>query len=260
MKHFHKPVLKVLALSLLLAFLFRGPLGGVEDKISYLVMPVEKGVSGAASFIREQITFFSSLRKLARENNELKKKVWELENKISELQQFKQENKELRELLSLSVQGESNILSASIVGWDSLSSGGLFMINKGKEDGIEVGIPVIYEGFLLGTVLEVDSSSSYVRLVYHPSFRTSAISARLGEASLGLIQGYMPGKLIMKDIYSSVPLEVGDKIVTSGKAEKIPGGLVLGEVREIKEKDVLKEAVVSVSVEPRSLNKVFLLQ
>lgn len=260
MKDYQRQALKLLTASIILAFLFRGPLRAWEEEALRFVRPLQWGVGGAASFVREQALFFSSLRKLARKNKELKKRVWELENELDKLEEFEQENKELRKLLSLSVQGDTNILPAKVISWDSLSSGGLLLINRGEGDGVKVGMAVIYKGFLIGRILKAGGRSSYVRVTYHPSFRTSAVVSRLGEASLGLVQGYMPGKMIMKDIYSDVPLETGDEIITSGKEEKMPGGLVLGKVREIREEGVLKEAVVSLPVELRSLNEVFILQ
>ena len=252
--------LKILIATLFLAFLFRGPLSGAQDKFSYVTAPITTIFANAGSYIGEQISFFSSLRKLASENKELSQRVWKLENELKKMEKFEQENEELRRLLALSVKGQTSVLSARIIGWKSISTGGVFMINKGADDGLEKGLAVVYEGFLVGEVFEVDSSSSYVRASYHPSFRISALSSRLGETSLGLIQGYMPGKLLMKDIYNSVPLENGDEIITSGKEPQIPGGLILGNVRETKKTGVLKEAIVSLPVDIRSLSEVFILQ
>lgn len=260
MNNFHRLALKILAVTLAVVMLFQGPLKGVGDKFSYVVLPFRQSVNSTASFVREQVLFFMSLQKLAEENKDLERRVWELENELSKAREFEQENKELRSLLSLSVKGENSVLSVRIVGWDSSSSGGVFVINKGTKDNLQAGLPVIYEGYLVGVVLDVDDSSSYVRTTYHPSFRTSALSPRLGNVSLGVAQGYMPGKLVMKDIYANVVLEVGDEIVTSGKEEQLPAGLVLGKVREIREKGVLKEAVIALPVELRSLSEVFILQ
>ncbi len=260
MTNFRSLALKFLGVSLVLALLFSGPLGGLQEKASYLFAPIRKSISSAALYLGDQAVFFSSLRRLARENKELEKEVWRLENELKEMEKMARENKELRRLLSLSVQGKRNIISAEILGWDSLSSGGLYLINAGSSKGVKVGMPVVYEGFLIGQVWKTEAGSSYVRVTYHPSFRTSAVSSRLGEESLGLVHGFMPGKLVMKDIYSAVSLEVGDEIVTSGKEEKIPAGLVLGKVCEVQESSVLKEAIISLPVHIRSLNEVFVLQ
>ncbi len=260
MTNFRSLALKFLGLSLILALFFSGPLDGLQEKVSYLTVPVRKSISSAAFYLGDQFEFFSSLRRLARENKELEKEVLRLENELKEMENLVQENKELRRLLSLSVQGESNIMSVRVIGWDSSSSGGMFLIDAGSSEAVVEGLPVIYEGHLVGQVWEVQRGSSYVRVTCHPSFRTSAVSSRLGEESLGVVHGYMPGKLMMKDIYPNVSLEVGDEIVTSGKEEKMPAGLVLGKVTEVQEKGVLKEAVISLPVNLRSLDEVFVLQ
>ena len=133
------------------------------------------------------------------------------------------------------------------------------LINKGEESGVRVGMPVLIGKFLLGEIAAVEPHRARVRLITDPSFRIFAFDQDSKDQAKGIVRGFVPGKLIMEEIFKEEEISPGDTIVTSGGGERFPLGLVLGEVERVEEGDVLKKAVLDLNVDFSRLEEIFVL-
>jgi rod shape-determining protein MreC len=94
------------------------------------------------------------------------------------------------------------------------------IINKGSDDGLEVGECVIDAGgALIGRIEQVDASVSLVLLVTDPNAVVVGVAAETGAT--GTVKGSISGQLSMEYVDVATPLQVGDAVVTAGEA--IPG-------------------------------------
>ncbi len=250
--------LKLLAASLVIAG-FAHTLWG--QKINALATsffsPFYKGITVATNSVKEQIAFFGSLRDMATRNKELQRNVWQLESRVMELERVKEENERLRKQLALSIKGETNLLSTEIIGWEPAGSENYFLINKGAGSNVEKNMPVVYENYLVGRVASVGNNIARVKAVTDSTMWVFAVDRDSETRTKGVVSGYMMDKLIMRKIFEGEKIEVGDVIVTSGEAGTFPSGLVLGKVVQVQEKGVLKEAVLDLPIDLRSLSEVF---
>src|SRR5690606_13913681 len=95
----------------------------------------------------------------------------------------------------------------------------------------------------IGKVVLVTKFTSTVELLptENRNFRVaSVIPGENGKnAAFGLIEGYdhKRGELIMKRIDSSIDVEVGKKVISSGLGGIFPKGLLIGEVTEVSTDD-----------------------
>lgn len=109
-----------------------------------------------------------------------------------------------------------------------------FTINRGKNQGVDNGMAVVFSGALVGYTFDADADSAKVRGIVD----SSASVPTLIESNRD--QGYIKGTLAIDGSYScrmyyydytSLP-RPGDRVVTSGVGVEFPKGIPVGYVRE----------------------------
>lgn len=101
-------------------------------------------------------------------------------------------------------------------------------IDKGGTDNITQGMPVFYDGFLLGRVSSVTAMSSWVELITSPSFMIPAVVEETRE--LGVIVGDGGGSVALKYIPTGRGIKAGMKVSTAMIGDQLPPGLPIGKI------------------------------
>ena len=189
----------------------------------------------------------------------------------SQVEMLERENEELREvqgeyqlLLDLfnraRQQPEFSRLTASVIGRDTSPSLRSIIIDKGRDDGIVVGMPVEGARGLVGQVFRTTNNSSQVVLA---TDNASSIPARLGSSrATGLLRGGGLGGATSIDwIDLKHQIAVGEVVLTSGLGGKFPQDIVIGRVIEVdrREADLFQRAIVQPAVAFDSLEIVFVI-
>ena len=256
-----KLTLKFFLLSLVLIILGQTyPVVYLRQRASRVSAPLYFGASQMGRFFRGQISFWFSLRSLAVENRELKRRVLELKSELSELKGAAKENEGLREQLGLEAKGKGDLLAVRVLGWEGLGASRFMVIGGGERDGLRVGMPILVGNFLLGKITEVGWCNARVWLITDPSFRVFAIDQDSKNPAKGVVRGFMPGKLKMERIFREEGISPGNTIVTSGEEGIFPSGLILGEVERVEQTEILKEAILNLRVDFSRLEEVFVLK
>ncbi len=184
---------------------------------------------------------------------------------------LERENEQLRE-----VQGEYQLLldlfnrarqqpafsrlTASVIGRDTSPSLRSIIIDKGRDDGIVVGMPVESARGLVGQVFRTTNNSAQVVLI---TDNASSIPARLGSSrATGLLRGGGLGGATSIDwIDLKRQLDVGEVVLTSGLGGKFPQDIVIGRVIEVdrREAELFQRAIVQPAVAFDSLEIVFVI-
>ncbi|MBD3300183.1 MAG: hypothetical protein GF347_02415 [Candidatus Moranbacteria bacterium] len=180
--------------------------------------------------------FFSTLLSIdsvIEENNHLK----ELELKHKSLKQenneILEENQKLREELELLPRNEFNLETAEIVGSDIASDKEVLIINKGQEQGIRTGMPVIIsDRIFVGEVYEVFSNRSKIILSVS-SLAHFDVTSNEKDYILAA-QGSFDLELKSEKIQNNINVEEGDVLITAGKLKKFPKGLLVGKVIKLR--------------------------
>jgi rod shape-determining protein MreC len=152
-----------------------------------------------------------------------------------------EENDRLRGLLDLQGRAPPGFVGASALYSGTPGSEGMFLIDKGAEDGIEVNSPVVMADGLVGVVREVHARNSTVMDWTHPDFRVSAMTMDGGtfgivEPRSGAFRG--GGRLLLSSIPYHEPVETGALVVTSGGPGLLyPRGILIGRVAGLAESD-----------------------
>ena len=194
---------------------------------------ITNGLKDITSFI-SKITTFSFLK----DNNYNKDLINEINN------DYKNEIKNLKDVLELNKLNSDKKLINSIVIKRSLNDYyNIITIDKGSKDGIKEGQAVINKNGLIGTVLNVNKSSSDVKLI--TALNNNYISAKFnydGKDYYGIINKYdnKTNKLTLINIIGDINKEkiINTNVVTSGLTDNIQSGLLIGKINNIK-KDTL---------------------
>lgn len=117
----------------------------------------------------------------------------------------------------------------------SRSSEGLseaIVINRGKQHGLSIGLPVIVNnGILIGTIIRVEDISSIVLLTTSPASHINAV-VQNEQRSPGIIQGAFNISLEMRYIPQTDTIAPRNNIITSGNTPLIPEGFIIGIIEE----------------------------
>ncbi|RKY39888.1 MAG: rod shape-determining protein MreC [Candidatus Omnitrophota bacterium] len=195
---------------------------------------------------------------LEEENKRLRKRIKELEQRIVDLEEARQENERLRGLLSFKKPSYINI-PAQVIGESADNWRRIVFLDKGKRDGIERDMPVITKEGLVGKVVNVGLRTAEVMLILDPGSRVGALVQRTRDT--GIVKGNISScVLTYLDKYSD--LQKGDVIISSGKGGVYPKGLFIGKVSRI-EKNLNRlylEASINPAVDFHHLEEVLCLK
>ena len=118
--------------------------GGFLNNIGgYLFKPFQEGISEVGSFLTQKSDELKEMRVLMQENERLREENAALIAENIHLQQYKNELRELQDLLELAAAYEDyETTAARIIAKDTGNWYSSFLINKGTDDGIEVDMNV----------------------------------------------------------------------------------------------------------------------
>ena len=170
------------------------------------------------------------------ENEKLKTKVQELEEKLVDYENVKRENDQFREFLELKQNNpDYNFEPATVIGRDATNRFASFTIDKGSLDGIEMSDPVITSDGLVGIVWEVGLTYSHIRTILDISVEVGVYNIYTRDS--GIVSGdiALSGDSLCKLSYlpKNSGIAAGDLVVTSGIGGVFPKDLRVGTVRSV---------------------------
>lgn len=172
-----------------------------------------------------------------------------------------EENKRLRAMLGLRGRAGASFVPAEVVRLGVSGAESTFMLNVGKNQGIQVGAPVIAPEGLVGMVMDVQDNVSQALDWTHPDFRASAMT--IDGQSYGIVEPRRgryreEDQLALTGAPFHVDIQVGTPIVTSGRGEVYPRGIPLGVVLGIEDADTgwRKSYLIRPAVRPEGLTHV----
>lgn len=168
-------------------------------------------------------------------------------SKVARLGELVIENEKLRSLLKLPKCSDYTYIASEIILRDPLRWKEGFVVNRGSDDGIIEGTPVLCfnptypkQVILAGVVKDVARHSAQVITVLNPRFR---ISGYLAEAKThGIINGdagqtFKPDEINISFLSTSKKFTPGEKCLTSGFEYQIPGGFLIGSLKRLDSKN-----------------------
>ena len=203
----------------------------------YTVIPFQKAISYAGSWLAGRSESLKELETLRAENEELKQQVDDLTIKINDLTTDKYELAELRQLMSLDERySDYPTVGARVIGKDAGNWYSTFLIDKGSNDGIKVNMNVMAGAGLVGIVTSVGPNWATVRSIIDDDSNISAMVLNTSDTMIvsGDLELYSNGTIKFTELRDDDDAVVaGDQIVTSQISSKYLPGISIGYIKEI---------------------------
>lgn len=259
-------VLGTLALLVVIGLVFDelGALSPLEGLFLQLATPVQRLVDGLTERVIGTSQVWRDARELRAENAQLESLVDQLMIENVRLKEVEAQNEDLRKKLDFAETHPQYILKAAevkgrVIGLEPNNFMSVLIIDVGRRQGIEKGMPVVTERGLVGHVRSVGTNWSKVLLVVDPSSSVTALVQ--SSRAPGVVSGQLGERLMMRYIPQEEQVAVGDVILTSGMGGNYPRSLVIGQVTEVIQRDIdpFKQAVVLPSVNFAKLETVMVI-
>ena len=203
-----------------------------------ITVPVQKGVNKLGSiffnFDQERLSKEEAMAKiesLEDENKELKEQMVSYDQKIQEYQ-------DMRELLELkSEYADYDTVGATVIFSDMTGNWfSTFTIDKGTDDGLEVGMNVLSGGGLVGYISDIAKGHAVVTSIINDNVNVSAMQSTTGDA--GVVTGDLPymkehGLLKLQYMDTDFNISRDNVIVTSNISDRYLPGLVIGYAQDV---------------------------
>jgi rod shape-determining protein MreC len=175
---------------------------------------------------------FRSRETIMEENQRLKSETLLLTAKVQKLASLEAENVRLRELLNSSALLDDSVLVAELIGVSPDPLRHQIIINKGVNDGLYVGQPVIDALGLMGQIIEVGPVYSRALLITDSTHALPVQVNRNGVRSIAEGTGLLH-ELMLRHVAATTDIQVGDLLVSSGLGQRFPVGYPVGVVTEV---------------------------
>lgn len=209
-----------------------GFIHNVQSTAGMLVAPVQFLGAGVAFAEEAAGDAVENATASAQSYTALQEENAQLKSQVAQLEEYRLEAQRLQGLLDLSDQYAIDGVAARVIGLNPDAWDRVITVDAGSNRGVEAGLPVVASSGVIGQVIEVSPLTCKVRLVDDPQ---SGVSVYLqGSRAQGVVKGSVEGLLYLENVDSSVEVNVGDVVVTSGLGGGYFPGMQLGTVSAVR--------------------------
>ncbi|MBC2721343.1 rod shape-determining protein MreC [Desulfosporosinus sp.] len=250
---------------------FPNPIGGVMQRV---LSPLEQPILQMGNAIRNNTRAFWDFTEVARQNEELLKKVDQLTGDNLKLKS------EILAGMRYNVLDQGQFRSptlekyekvgASVVNRNPTTWYRTLTLNRGSQDGVSVNDPVIGDLGIVGKIVSVTPTTSEVLLILDGEGQVSAlVRGSTGTGIFGIVQGnYKRGSRLAAEgnlqmlFRREDGINVGDLVMTSGLGGVYPKDIPIGQVKEIQldPSGLLKTAFIQPLVDFDSLEEAYIVK
>jgi rod shape-determining protein MreC len=206
----------------------RGPLHKLRTGVQTVATPLQAAGEFVTRPVRGVFSWASDLGVSRSQLAALKQQNTELRNRVSGLEEARQENERLRALFGFVQTGNLEAVGARVIGRPTNSWERVITIDRGSADGVKIEMPVLAAKGLLGQTISVTKHSARVRLI--TDARSGVAGMVQANRAEGLVKGSIEGDVSLEFVSRETTIRPGDVIITSGMGGVYPKGLLVGEV------------------------------
>lgn len=183
----------------------------------------------------------------------------ELMLQVNKLREYGLENIKLKEMLGFKKEAEHKLKPAKVISKYVSDIQGIYVINLGTDDSVDIGMPIITEKGLAGMIIEASSNFSLIRNLKNTNLKIAVVSQR---SNVNGVLKYNGENLIIENIPTTYNIAVGDRIMTSDFSTIFPPTIPVGVISKsfTDVSGVLTTLEVVPYVELDELRNVFVLQ
>ena len=239
-------------------------LGGYLTPVSRIFLSpfisIQTWISERSQAVQNLINTPSDVTNLRQENAELRAEIARLQEEIIGIQQELTEAQVLASLVDYArSRSENRYVAAAIIGRDPSPFLHYVIINRGSDDGIRRGMPVVTQLGLVGQVEAVTAGAARVQLINDPG---STVNIVLQQSDTeAVLVGDISGEIHLELIPQSASIQAGEIIMTSGYGGNYPANILIGQVSTIRSNayDLFQSASVQPAVDFSQLEIVLVI-
>lgn len=197
-----------------------------------MTVPVQLAVDYPVQVVAWSRSLIGSKKALVDENMRLRYQQTVLEARLQKFLALRNENSELKSLLSASSSAQMRSMAARILAVDTSTSRQIVVISKGSHDGVIRGQAVLDAKGVTGQVIDVGLFTSTVLLISDSKCAVPVLNQRTGERAIVVGTNHI-GRLALINLPNTSSVAVGDLLVTSGLGGNYPEGYPVGYVEEV---------------------------
>ena len=219
----------LMAIALLVADSRMHALGPIRQVINAVLYPLQRAALLPRSAVVSISDYFSSLSDLQKEIKSLQLQQLTNTQSMQQSQILANENAHLRKLLAIRDRTPVKSVLGEIL-YDARDAfTRKIILNRGTQDGVEPGQPVIDDGGVVGQVTRVFPLTSEITLLTDKDQAIPVQLVRNGLRSVAYGRG-QSGMLDMRFLTANADIQIGDVLVTSGIDGVYPPGLSVAKV------------------------------
>lgn len=186
--------------------------------------------------IKNSIDAPQDVQRLQQANADLENEVARLQAEIIQLEQQLSETRILEALVDFArINPDFRYVGASVIGTDPSPFVKYVMINRGSDDGLRRGMPVVTNQGLTGRIAAVTAGAARVQLITDP---TSSINVRIEPSrAQAVLTGSITGELTLEMIPQSAEVQIGDLVLSSGLGGNYPPNILIGQIVSVRQKE-----------------------
>ena len=235
-----------------------------SQTVSLVLSPFQQAVSwvgGQLAYVTGNVWDIATVHE---QNKMLRNEVEQLRVQNLQASEAMAENERLRTLLGYrQMATQFDMVAARVIGRESATWSRMIVINRGRQDGVDVDMAVVTQSGLVGHVVEAGWNSSKVQLILDPRSSVGTLVQRAESRVAGIVQGDLDNPTMpqMVNIPKNADVVEGDVIVTSGFGGLYPKGLVVGLISSLQndEGGLLKIGIMEPAVDFQKLEAVMVI-
>lgn len=224
------------------------------------LISIQGWVSSRYMAVVEFLTVPRDVASLRDRNAQLENENAQLQAQVIQLQQQLREAQVLYALLDFArARPENEYTAASVIGVDPSPFMRYIILDKGSDNNIRHGMPVVTEKGLVGRVDAVTAGAARVQLIIDSG---SAVNVQLqGTSTQAMLTGSVTGDISLEMVPQDANLKIGELVLTSGLGGNYPSDVIVGQVLSVRkrETDLFQEAAIQPAVDFTNLRAVLVI-
>ena len=220
---------------------------GLRSMASGVFSPLRSGANNILRPIGDFVAGALDYGSLQKENQKLQATIGQMKLQSSEAAFQAQQLREITALEHLPFLGSLPVVTAQTTAIDVSNFSADIVIDKGRNQGVAYGMPVVASGGLVGQVMQANHNSAVVRLLTDGQ---SKIGVTFGKQYLATVNGQGPGNPLTADFVAPrTPLRRAEVMFTNSLAGgEYPPGIPVGFVTRYRTPQGSSQ--MSISLEP----------
>jgi rod shape-determining protein MreC len=213
-----------------------------------VMYPVQRGASGAGNWFGGFFGNIGELRRASVENEQLRQQVEQMQTELRDTRERAARAQRLEQLFKLTETSQYKTVVAHVIARDPSMWFDGVTIDKGRWAGVEVNMPVVTPGGIVGRVISTSPLSAQVMLVTDEKSGAGGVVGQLGQSNaMGSIKGMGElGLLEMRYVSGMEKVETGNSVMTTGQDAIYPPGYKIGDVIEVRPGSATQPLVIHI--------------